>query len=155
MTELFFSLSDLEELARVTIPGSPGRKGNRRRLVYNRSTGKPSFIKSEEALAYVEEVKVATKHMGEMLLGKNKKDQILLVARVYFENWRKDLSIELLLDALQESGVLKDDRYVTAKIYFRLLDPENPRTELLLFKAPEKITIGLGGKEYEYPLVPE
>lgn len=59
-------------------------------------------------------------------------------ADVYQENLRRDLDIELLCDALQRFGVIKNDRSIWEKHSLRHLDRENPRVKFRLYPFDEK-----------------
>ncbi len=119
-------------LVRFTVYGHLPRKSNRRKIA--RAGKRIMLIKSKDALDYeksfLEQVPRNAKR------GYGNRDQLLaLEARIYYRSWRSDVSVELLLDLLQKSGVISNDRWVREFHYIGLVDPKNPRVELTLYTA--------------------
>jgi Holliday junction resolvase RusA-like endonuclease len=54
---------------------------------------------------------------------------------VFYPSRRSDLDAALVYDCLQNSGVIKNDRYITEKVERACVDPKNPRVEIELFEA--------------------
>lgn len=69
------------------------------------------IIKSQEALDWLELQERAISEEKRLGLGNNK-EPIRLTAFVFYKDNRPDLSIELVLDALEKTGVISNDRYV-------------------------------------------
>lgn len=127
------SSSDYELVCKFTIPGKLPRKSNSRMFVGTK--GKPRLIKSKEALKYIENLTEAVpEEYRDLEIGSITED-ILVVANVYYPTRRSDLSTELLLDGLEKVGVIKNDRYVREKIESGLIDPDNPRVEVQIYKV--------------------
>lgn len=107
-------------------------------------------IKSAAAREYMDYVALLAKQQDIQNELGSLDNQLLLVANVYYTSRRPDLSVELLLDALEKAGVVKNDRYVREQIIGARVDKERPRTELWLFsinKEREPITIHGGRKD--------
>jgi hypothetical protein len=126
------SPSDYELVCEFTIPGKLPRKSNSRIFVGTKGT--PRLIKSKEAIAYVKNLteEVSEEYRNEI---GSLTEHLLVVANVYYPSRRSDLSTELLLDGLEEIGVFKNDRYVTEKLESGLVDPDNPRAEVQVYKV--------------------
>lgn len=116
----------------ATILGEPASKSNSRRAV--RIHGKPRFIKSAKALTYEKNflLQVAQYLPPAPITG-------LLAAeiRIWYGSRRPDLDPSLILDILQRSGVIKNDRQVREIHSFWNLDPPNPRAYIRLTPLPE------------------
>jgi Holliday junction resolvase RusA-like endonuclease len=101
------------------LPGQPPRKSNSRMVVRNR--GRLRVIKSPEARGWVRQ---SISMIGPELriLGLGSADKPLrILFEVYYETRRPDLSVELILDTLEEAGVISNDRHVyeyTARKFF-------------------------------------
>jgi Holliday junction resolvase RusA-like endonuclease len=114
------------------VHGPLPNKSNRRRLVFNRRTHRPAFIKARDAVLWVERVHdlVASSSMRYLPLDADKTTRLYLCARVYPADMRRDLDMELVPDALQSAGVIHNDRHIWIKVVRRMEpDPENPRVE--------------------------
>jgi len=105
-------------------------KSNQRRIFRGIS------IKSAKALHFVERVKTvaAYSRWGEQLVGATSADDVkrglpflYLKAQVYGDSFQRDLDVELLPDALQEAGIINNDRAIREKHYWWALDKANPR----------------------------
>lgn len=96
---------------RLWISGQPPRKSNSREVVINRRTGKPMVIKSAGARQWVAD---ALKHIpSSARQGVGSADAPLSITfNVFYKSRRPDLSVELILDTLQEASVISDDRHV-------------------------------------------
>ncbi len=116
----------------LTILGEPGRKSNQRRIVTNQATGRPMIIKSEKAMSYARSFLEQVPEDYEVHLGDGN-NPLALWAKVYYASNRPDLSSELLMDLLQEAGVIKNDRFVKAQFLFGAIDRESPRVELRIY----------------------
>lgn len=115
-----------------TFDGQLPSMKNSRRLVRNRATGRPMFIKSEEAQAYERAFLQAlpqAKRIGYS-------GDVALRAHVWYQSRRSDLDIEFLKDLLQKGGIILNDRQVTMMFAKKGLDRERPRVVFTLYVAP-------------------
>jgi Holliday junction resolvase RusA-like endonuclease len=120
-----------------TILGQPYSKANSRKVVT--IGGKPSIIKSKEALAYERDaLKQIPPSCRQQLTG-----PVIVTLRIYYTNERPDLDESLILDILQDrykgkgeqrvlmqKGVYQNDRQVREKHVYHHIDKRNPRTEI-------------------------
>ena len=108
----------------ITILGEPCSKANQRRLVKGKG-GRPMFIKSAKALAYIEEAK---KQLDEMDLEPIQGD-VRVGIRIWYKTRRPDLDESLILDLLQ-GYAYENDRQVKEKHVYHELDRDNPRAKI-------------------------
>ena len=121
----------------LTIHGQPPRKSNSRRIVRNRSTGSPMSIKSKDALSYLESLAWQVRADQRLALG-DKTHPLVVEGDIFYRTrFRADLSIELILDALQKARVISDDRYVVAHAVTKRWDHENPRAVIRIEELDE------------------
>ena len=66
---------------------------------------------------------------------------VKLEADVFYADWRRDLDIALLQDALQHHGIIRNDRQVVEIHALRQIDKARPRT---VFKVSEVVSDGKG-----------
>jgi len=127
-----FTRSERGEAICGRLHGELPTKSNQRRIF----NGIP--IKSQKALDFVERVKFVASYsrFGEPLLGATSaKDYrrggrfLYLKVQVFGDSLQRDLDCELLCDALQDAGVINNDRAIRRKFYWWELDAENPRVE--------------------------
>ena len=111
---------------RLTILGEPASKANSRKLVTNRKTKRPMFIKSEKARAFLRGLERQVPTLDPLLLG-----QVKVTITIYYASERPDLDESLILDGLQ-GRIYKNDRQVREKHVFHAIDRLNPRTEILI-----------------------
>lgn len=114
--------------------GEPASKANSRRVV--RIGNVSRLIKSAKALSYSELFKQQCRPLGVLMAG-----DLRVTMWVYYASRRPDLDESLILDLMQ--GVIyQNDRQVKEKHIYWRLDPENPRTEIIVecipTVAPEK-----------------
>jgi len=107
---------------RFVIPGEPSSKANSRRLVTIK--GLPRFIKSRDALSYLEFLKLQAPVLPRLLDG-----PLSFTAHIYYTSHRKDLDPSLILDGLQ-GIVYKNDRQIREMHLFHGIDKTNPRAEI-------------------------
>ena len=107
------------------IHGQPPRKSNGRQVVTNRRTGKPMLIKSPEALAWVDAALVQIPPEAKQGIG-SAEHPVRATFYVYYETRRPDLSVELVLDTLQQAGVISDDRHVYEIHAHKWFDKDRP-----------------------------
>ena len=108
------------------IEGNLPRKSNGRRI-----TRSGLVIKSKKALDYEKSFSLQTRK-GETIEG-----DLALLAVVYYDSRRPDLSDELLSDCLEKSGVIENDRQIKVKMLDRRLDKVKPRVEFELWSLPK------------------
>lgn len=137
-------MSNKKNSVTFTIYGEPASKANRRRLVKNKNTGKPMFIKSEKANRYEQDFITQCPRLRPMLKG-----DLSVTMTVYYASRRSDLDESVMLDCMQalydfipvpnkkkKDKVLRmpliyeNDRQVKEKHIFWALDPKNPRAEI-------------------------
>ncbi len=114
--------------------GEPASKANSRRVV--RIGNVSRLIKSAKALSYSELFKQQCRPLGVLMAG-----DLRVTMWVYYASRRPDLDESLILDLMQ--GVIyQNDRQVKEKHIYWRLDPESPRTEIIVecipTVAPEK-----------------
>ena len=118
------------------IQGQPPRKSNNRRIVVNRRTGRPSVIKSQAALDWVKSALLQIPASAKQGVGS--KDHPLCISFwVRYATRSPDLSVELILDVLQEAGVIADDRYVFEYHSYKAIDRENPGVDIIVEEIKE------------------
>ena len=135
-------------LARLTIQSNPQTKANSRKIidVPDKKGGTRSAIaKSDRALAYVDAVHSTVpadvRH--------NYEGPVLVIATLYYQSRRSDLTFDLLQDALQAAyktdygqrrcvwdGVYENDRQIFTLLMRKKLDPKNPRAEISIYALP-------------------
>lgn len=107
---------------RFVILGEPSSKANSRRLVTIK--GLPRFIKSKDALTYLEFLKLQVPILPRLLDG-----PLSFTAHIYYASHRKDLDPSLILDGLQ-GLVYANDRQIREQHLFHGIDRVNPRAEI-------------------------
>ena len=123
-----------------TIIGEPASKANSRRLVTIKN--RPAFIKSKKALAYEKMFKTQCPHLEDVML----EGDLWVDIKIYYATRRPDLDESVILDCMQ-GLIYANDRQVKEKHIYWGLDRENPRTEIVVGTADEKIA----GREHRYP----
>lgn len=129
---------------RFTIYGQAASKANSRQLVTNPRTGKPSFIKSEEARKFMEDARRQIPSTARVRL----QGPVAVRLVMFYRTDRPDLDESVVLDALQDlyrtqrlrdglkrrlliqGGVYCNDRQVKAKVVLHAIDKRNPRVEV-------------------------
>jgi len=124
-----------ELLVKFETQGQPYSFKNRQRIVKNRKTGQTYIIKSPEAKAFEEAFNLQVPSESRNKWGALE-IPLCLVTVIYYKNRRSDASIEVVKDMLQKTGVVKDDRYIREQHTLGILDKENPRIEIYLYKIP-------------------
>lgn len=115
------------------VKGEPASKSNSRRLI--RVKGKTRVIKSEKALRYKEEFLSQVKALEDPIEG-----DVELGVVVWYATRRPDLDVSLIMDLLQDAGVIKNDRQIKIIRAYHQLDRENPRAVIGLRKISEDST---------------
>jgi hypothetical protein len=124
------STSD-DELQGITlfIKGEPASKANSRRVVKFGSMSR--LIKSQKALDYSEYFRQQITPITPLMSG-----DIKMHITIYYASRRPDLDESLILDLLQ-GLVYVNDRQVKERHTYWGLDPENPRTEIIIEQLPK------------------
>jgi Holliday junction resolvase RusA-like endonuclease len=126
------------ELLEFVILGEPASKANSRRLVYNKKTKRPLFIKSDKARSYLKDFQKQCPVKKPLLEG-----DLSVTMTIFYASRRPDLDESLILDAM-EKRIYANDRQVREKHIFHRLDKENPRT--LISIAPRESDPKSGGE---------
>jgi hypothetical protein len=120
--------TELQELSLI-IFGEPASKANSRRVV--RYGGMSRLIKSKKALSYSDVFLQQCPVLPVLMTG-----DLRIIMRIYYASRRPDLDESLILDLLQ-GRVYVNDRQVKERHCYWGLDPENPRTEMIIEKIEE------------------
>lgn len=106
----------------------PSKSNSYRIIAFN---GHASLAKTNELKDYEKSFHIQCKHKG-----LNIDCPFILYIDVYFENNRPDLdnSLKAILDCLQSSGVIKNDRLCRKIVVERFIDKKSPRIELKIEK---------------------
>jgi len=120
-----------DELQGITlfIKGEPASKANSRRVVKFGSMSR--LIKSQKALDYSEHFRQQVTPITPLMSG-----DIKMHITIYYASRRPDLDESLILDLLQ-GLVYVNDRQVKERHTYWGLDPENPRTEIIIEQLPK------------------
>jgi hypothetical protein len=121
-------ITELQELSLI-IFGEPASKANSRRVV--RYGGMSRLIKSKKALSYSDVFLQQCPVLPVLMTG-----DLRIIMRIYYASRRPDLDESLILDLLQ-GRVYVNDRQVKERHCYWGLDPENPRTEMIIEKIEE------------------
>lgn len=119
---------ELQVLSQI-IFGEPASKANSRRVV--RFGGMSRLIKSAKALSYSDVFKQQCKPLATLMTG-----DLRVTLRIYYASRRPDLDESLILDLMQ-GLIYENDRQVKERHCYWGLDPENPRSEIIVEKIPE------------------
>ena len=119
-----------EIIASMTIFGQLPSLKNRRRLIPGKGNRRPMIIKSKDAMDYEQAFLMAIPQR--MRVGYD--GPVSVKVRVWYQSRRSDLSTELLLDLLQKSGIILNDRQVHHIESFKGLDKESPRLHFTVSK---------------------
>ena len=120
--------TELQELSLI-IFGEPASKANSRRVV--RYGGMSRLIKSKKALSYSDVFLQQCPVLPILMTG-----DLRIIMRIYYASRRPDLDESLILDLLQ-GRVYVNDRQVKERHCYWGLDPEKPRTEMIIEKIAE------------------
>ena len=102
--------------------GEPASKANSRQLVH--LNGRPAFIKSAKARAYVRDFQMQCKRVDPLMEG-----DLSVEITIYYATRRPDLDESVILDCMQ-GYVYENDRQVKEKHVYHRLDKVNPRAEI-------------------------
>lgn len=115
---------------KFVVLGEPASKSNSRTLVC-RKGGKPRNIKSKKALSYVDNFILQVKSMN---LPKIHEGDIIFKCWIYYASYKPDLDESLIMDCLQKSGVIRNDRQIKEKHIYHGIDRKNPHVVIILQK---------------------
>jgi len=136
------TIQELQSLSLI-IFGEPASKANSRRVV--RFGNMSRLIKSDKALKYSDAFKLQLKPLHPLMQG-----DLRVTMHIYYASRRPDLDESLILDLMQ-GFVYENDRQVKERHTYWGLDPENPRSEIIVQCipeiAPKKPQRKAGGKE--------
>lgn len=119
---------------RLSLAGQPPRKSNSRRIVRHARTRRPMLIKSKAALAWTRAAR--TQIPLDARCGVGDPDHPLAITFwIRYASRRPDLSVELILDLLEDAGVISNDRNVFEFHAFKEIDPSNPGVDILIEPA--------------------
>jgi len=121
-------IKELQVLSQI-IFGEPASKANSRRVVHY--GGMSRLIKSAKALSYSDVFKQQCKPLAVLMTG-----DLRITMHIYYASRRPDLDESLILDLLQ-GLVYVNDRQVKERHTYWHLDPESPRTEMIIEQIPE------------------
>ena len=120
--------NELQSLSQI-IFGEPASKANSRRVVHY--GGMSRLIKSKKALSYSDVFKQQCKPLPTLMTG-----DLRVTLHIYYASRRPDLDESLILDLMQ-GLIYENDRQVKERHCYWGLDPENPRSEIIVEKIPE------------------
>jgi len=121
------SVEGLQAISQI-IFGEPASKANSRKVV--RIAGMSRLIKSSKALKYSDTFKQQCSPLGALMAG-----DLRVIMKIYYASRRPDLDESLILDLMQ-GLIYTNDRQVKEKHIYWGLDPENPRTEIIVECIP-------------------
>ena len=120
--------NELQSLSQI-IFGEPASKANSRRVVHY--GGMSRLIKSKKALSYSDVFKQQCGKLSTLMTG-----DLRVTLHIFYASRRPDLDESLILDLMQ--GLLyENDRQVKERHCYWGLDPDNPRSEIIIEKIPE------------------
>ena len=118
------------QVVSLKIFGEPASKANSRRVV--RIGGMSRLIKSAKALTYADAFKQQVRDMHiDPVHG-----DVRVTMHIWYASRRPDLDESLILDLLQGVAYV-NDRQVKEKMIYWHLDPQEPRTDILVEQLPE------------------
>ena len=121
-------VTQLQVLSQI-IFGEPASKANSRRVVHY--GGMSRLIKSKKALSYSDVFRQQCKPLATLMTG-----DLRITLHIYYASRRPDLDESLILDLMQ-GLIYENDRQVKERHCYWGLDPDNPRTEMIIEKIPE------------------
>jgi hypothetical protein len=120
--------TELQELSLI-IFGEPASKANSRRVV--RYGGMSRLIKSKKALSYSDVFLQQCPVSPTLMTG-----DLKITLHIFYASRRPDLDESLILDLLQ-GRVYVNDRQVKERHCYWGLDPDRPRTEMIIEQIAE------------------
>ena len=122
------STTELQVLAQI-IFGEPASKANSRRVVRFGNTSR--LIKSQKALNYSDVFRQQCKPLAKLMTG-----DLRVTLHIYYASRRPDLDESLILDLMQ-GLIYENDRQVKERHTYWHLDPDSPRSLILVEKIPD------------------
>jgi len=119
---------ELQSLSQI-IFGEPASKANSRRVVHY--GGMSRLIKSKKALSYSDVFKQQCGKLPTLMTG-----DLRVTLHIFYASRRPDLDESLILDLMQ-GLIYENDRQVKERHCYWGLDPDNPRSEIIIEKIPE------------------
>ena len=119
---------ELQALSQI-IFGEPASKANSRRVVHY--GGMSRLIKSKKALSYSDVFKQQCGKLPTLMTG-----DLRVTLYIFYASRRPDLDESLILDLMQ-GLIYENDRQVKERHCYWGLDPDNPRSEIIIEKIPE------------------
>lgn len=120
--------TELQAISQI-IFGEPASKANSRRVVHY--GGMSRLIKSKKALTYSDVFRQQCKPLSTLMTG-----DLRVTLHIYYASRRPDLDESLILDLMQ-GLIYENDRQVKERHCYWGLDPENPRSEIIVEKIAE------------------
>jgi|TARA_R100001480_G_scaffold150822_1_gene151768 hypothetical protein len=121
-------MKDCDSIITFTVFGTVQSKANSRKLVLNKKTRKPMFIKSKSALQFEKDFAVQCPSLKEKIVPKS--EDVAVEVKVWYRSWRSDLDCSLIFDGLQ-SRIIENDRQIKQMhLYHMGVDKEYPRCEV-------------------------
>ena len=124
------STEGLQAISQI-IFGEPASKANSRKIV--RFGNVSRLIKSSKALSYAEMFKQQCTPLAVLMKG-----DLRVTMWIHYASRRPDLDESLILDLLQ-GLIYENDRQVKEKHIYWGLDPERPRTEIIVECIPSVV----------------
>jgi Holliday junction resolvase RusA-like endonuclease len=121
-------IEELQVLSQI-IFGEPASKANSRRVVHY--GGMSRLIKSKKALSYADVFRQQCRPLATLMTG-----DLRVTLHIFYASRRPDLDESLILDLMQ-GLIYENDRQVKERHCYWGLDPENPRSEIIVEKIPE------------------
>jgi Holliday junction resolvase RusA-like endonuclease len=120
--------NELQSLSQI-IFGEPASKANSRRVVHY--GGMSRLIKSKKALSYSDVFRQQCGKLPTLMTG-----DLRVTLHIFYASRRPDLDESLILDLMQ-GLVYENNRQVKERHCYWGLDPDNPRSEIIIEKIPE------------------
>jgi len=121
-------VTQLQVLSQI-IFGEPASKANSRRVVHY--GGMSRLIKSKKALSYSDVFRQQCGKLPTLMTG-----DLRVTLHIFYASRRPDLDESLILDLMQ-GLIYENDRQVKERHCYWGLDPDNPRSEIIIEKIPE------------------
>jgi len=137
MTKTFLNYLEqsYELLCSLEISGQPYSLKNRQ--IINCRGKYPRIIKSKEASDYLNSFSLQVPDEYKDLRLGSLDAPLAVIVVIYYRSRRPDLDVHAVMDGLQASGVIQNDRYIREVHSYALQDKENPRAEIYLFQIPK------------------
>jgi len=135
MEKLFLIPEDYKFLLDGVVYGQQPSMKNRNRVIWQ--DGNPVVIHSAEVYEYKKQFKEQAVNKPEWKIGVGSREkQLAIYIAIYYESYRSDPSIDLILDLLQDNGTINNDRWVRQKFYWAGISKTAPRLHFRLYELP-------------------